>query len=845
MAHHHENKNHKCRKHKSKQCQKKITISRKDFCKNGTYSKTYKISKSGNYSLVNNIRFNPNSKNTTAILIDADNVMLDLCGYVIEQKNENILTGITGIKIAGRECVTIVNGKIRNFSQRGVYIQGGSKYPELRDVIISGNGNGTSLAHSEDRNIFDKGDGVLIIPSDPTYNPIVNPDDPIDLTQVQTYYPSGIVKVGEQLEVDSYYTNADTDVWAFWADTDPSTWTPNNALFQTQNRRSVNVPSFIGNVEMNVVRTTRSGEVVLVIFNASGNARTWTIYTQSYFSQSQGGVILGETTKSYEIYGFDKPNGKILDATFNNVKIDDNYGYGLFIGNINGFDFLKSSISRTINEKIAGIPYFFSPSGSRFVSFEVHYQGDIRDGDEMSNVRFIDSKFNGNISRDNGKDVLLPATTPNIQHDIFLLVLLNQNFDMIDCEITQNKTISTFVPTSSSNKVVSAASLRGFVCGAGECNSFINVNFCSNLAEAGYSSGIQGFHQSGFSVIQDNLIKASGWLMKNCSSSNNISRTTNVEGFTFNTSIGFFIAYVQGGEMINCSANNNHAIPAVSTANSFTRSYGIEINGINTFDDDGLTTNFIIDKCHVSGNRGFNDLGTAENYGFFINSSGDDSSESIINITVKECEIDGNTDGIFANIRSIGILLQGFMKDITIENCIIKDHSFFGILIVENNGVCHDSQIIDNLIVNNGDGGGILISRSSLDVPMCCSVMKNTIQNCGAGAYIDLIDGDPTIPTTNLVAENKGFNNGNFFGFNDGWAGSYAFGPIPVKVGSLTTGYPTGVEACDNIEIQKDAIQSVLKLSIEEVQQRAVDLQWNTRTKIPYDVSCICEPYFK
>jgi parallel beta-helix repeat protein len=118
----------------------------------GEEHKTYVICKPGTYKLIENISFNPKKNKTSAISINSSNVILDLNGKVLKQSHRNKNTQITGIWVkSGHKNVTILGnyGVVKNFSQRGIYVEGGNDFVTLGDetlLTVIGNGYGTPVA---------------------------------------------------------------------------------------------------------------------------------------------------------------------------------------------------------------------------------------------------------------------------------------------------------------------------------------------------------------------------------------------------------------------------------------------------------------------------------------------------------------------------------------------------------------------------------------------------------------------------------------------------------------------------------------------------------------------------
>lgn len=149
----------RCRKHRD--CRKTTKVC-KDKCQPITKhdfgyrrDETYVISKPGYYCLKDDICFKPESKNTHAILIDSDDVVLDLCGHVLKQVNQT--TSIIGVYLkTGHRNVTLLGsyGAIRDFSQLGVYIEGGNTDVTIGDpdttLDINGCGGATPRAFNDE-----------------------------------------------------------------------------------------------------------------------------------------------------------------------------------------------------------------------------------------------------------------------------------------------------------------------------------------------------------------------------------------------------------------------------------------------------------------------------------------------------------------------------------------------------------------------------------------------------------------------------------------------------------------------------------------------------------------------
>lgn len=89
------------------------------------------IKKPGTYLLKEDIDFSPLFPKTSAITIDSDNVVLNLCSHVLKQTNTMRQT--VGIKVkTGHNNIKIINGTVTNFSMKGIQFEGNT------DAIILG-----------------------------------------------------------------------------------------------------------------------------------------------------------------------------------------------------------------------------------------------------------------------------------------------------------------------------------------------------------------------------------------------------------------------------------------------------------------------------------------------------------------------------------------------------------------------------------------------------------------------------------------------------------------------------------------------------------------------------------
>lgn len=95
------------------------------------------IDRPGTYRLEENVEFFPGG-NLNAIVIDADNVVLDLCNHVLSLGNE--APGVNGILVNGRDNVVIENGTVTDFSLFGIRATSGTSFLTIRNVDVLRNG---------------------------------------------------------------------------------------------------------------------------------------------------------------------------------------------------------------------------------------------------------------------------------------------------------------------------------------------------------------------------------------------------------------------------------------------------------------------------------------------------------------------------------------------------------------------------------------------------------------------------------------------------------------------------------------------------------------------------------
>jgi hypothetical protein len=109
------------------------------------------ISQPGSYRLTGNLLVKgATAPNTDGIQIEADDVLLDLAGFVLRCERPGLPLPLAcpgaggvgdGIDVAGVRHVRIENGAVVDFARHGVFVATGSEAYRLADLRISGHGS--------------------------------------------------------------------------------------------------------------------------------------------------------------------------------------------------------------------------------------------------------------------------------------------------------------------------------------------------------------------------------------------------------------------------------------------------------------------------------------------------------------------------------------------------------------------------------------------------------------------------------------------------------------------------------------------------------------------------------
>jgi hypothetical protein len=117
---------------------------------------TYTITQAGSYKLSGNLQVK--DENTTAILITADNVTIDLNGFSILGPTVCVGTPVascsptgTGNGVDGgtQNSITVVNGNVRGMGHSGIFLGGNSSY----GVFLGGYGGYVEKVHADSNGV--------------------------------------------------------------------------------------------------------------------------------------------------------------------------------------------------------------------------------------------------------------------------------------------------------------------------------------------------------------------------------------------------------------------------------------------------------------------------------------------------------------------------------------------------------------------------------------------------------------------------------------------------------------------------------------------------------------------
>lgn len=149
----------------------------------------YNITRSGHYCLGFTTDFNPSTTGLSAIVVNADNVVIDLNGQTLGQSGS--LAPTYGILVNGSSNVTIKNGTITGFALNGIRLNSGSSEIVIDTVTALNNGNvnggfttgGIAIAFSQDIRILNSrlnenfGSGVAVGGTTKIFVDLCNFDD--------------------------------------------------------------------------------------------------------------------------------------------------------------------------------------------------------------------------------------------------------------------------------------------------------------------------------------------------------------------------------------------------------------------------------------------------------------------------------------------------------------------------------------------------------------------------------------------------------------------------------------------------------------------------------------------
>ena len=778
MCKHQKHRNHKCHKKVKKDCKSCRVITQKDFKSRHSCEgedKTFRIYKSGKYCLGEHIKYCPSEKNQHAIVIKqgTNDVILDLCGYTLEQKNA--MTSIIGIKVeTNNQNITILGsyGAIRNFSQLGISVQGGTQDITIGDdtqLDINGCGGGTPTAW-------------------------------IDGTVVQ--YQGGM-RVGE------------TEYLAVqgWPEVKGSV---DGLILRNVNVERNTLGGWFGNGSN---------------YDFKGCSFSYGLETRPTGTEIFGPTLpAGTCACSFAVIHISSPifpndgvtDWKIDDCKFNNNEViasDDILLVGLDalqIGDISAN--LRIRNSQFNNNKAAG----GSGAGTQMRAC-VLGSGDcttIEDSEFCGNQGgncaqgFHQSGFFSGPTGPEG-DIIVPvrsltlrncvASNNTVNTELVSDVLIssieaagfalfyNTGTTMIDCVAENNKVVAQeqfknvtgfadglLIDGSLSFPDVTATNIdiRGFHADRNTTNTNNGCSSGINIAD----NDVQNISITNAVITQHTLFEQTNRFEQGIiAQGGNLDRLVEVVT-DVGTFEGLLAEYSQDFTVVSSVGGNANPIDACTPlVNDLTDKIGVcrrgacnFVNKTTNVENAGAVATIVVNTTGAPFVMGGSPTGDGPSV-MISTSDGELLIDAInnnptINITLNFVGLIPTLvtikDSLISNNGQVGIVLDDQPKA-TVQGCVISEHSFIGIL---------------------------------LDQSPCSTILQNTLLHNGVG----VIDFD--FPSTSLVAQNKAFNNGT------GYVVEYGFGPVPVRTGFLAAGggFPQDAQVCDNVEITKEGPSEIL-----------------------------------
>lgn len=462
----------------------------------------------------------------------------------------------------------------------------------------------------------------------------------------------------------------------------------------------------------------------------------------------QGGIQFGDPS-FFAWAGIGKFHGILENLKVNNVLVTGN-ALGVLLGEGTNYNFFNVNISENYENRLFN-PAFTAPNfGSFYVENSVVLYGlcylanpelppkpGIPTGLGLHDILLENCQFNNNLT-DASKNGSAGAYC-----DALLMAVNFTNLKINNCKFNNNKTDFG----SNTNGVFSQT--RGCVLGSGYGTVIQNSEFNGN--KGGFlvhGLDISGLISANADTPSRDNFPAQSVVIRNCTASDNIAdQPASNQVFVS----GFQLQYPGGLTLENCYAENNKAdLSAFPVDNTFV---GVAI-GAFIFSDpkfcNKFANNISIKNSKFSRNRVVNgNIGTSAGIRVF-----DDLCENIViqNNTITDnkpafCEPIHN-DTTFQTI-GIDLFNQVTRKTgpsyVSVLDNVIQSNGTFG--------------IVNNLDITNIQNNKLLNHSVGINLQNCynCSIIGNTLLTNNTAIT------DFNTPSTNLIADNRGFNNRQFY----------------------------------------------------------------------------------
>ncbi|MGY5862692.1 MAG: hypothetical protein RTU09_10020, partial [Candidatus Thorarchaeota archaeon] len=180
-----------------------------------------------------------------------------------------------------------------------------------------------------------------LVPAPLTYNPFAAAAIDLDLFAWQ--FVDGVI-AGDNVRLEVGFTNADCDIFVYWADSVNASWNYGNNLVEDQMSTGANpeIGSFIAD---------RNGEIAIGCFNFDNAVGTWTLTVDT---RSGFDIVATGPEVTYDTYENDAKNNtfQVMVAAVTGTNIEFDYNYpAMTFNNLFTPEMLTVTVSGTGAEK--------------------------------------------------------------------------------------------------------------------------------------------------------------------------------------------------------------------------------------------------------------------------------------------------------------------------------------------------------------------------------------------------------------------------------------------------------------------------------------------------------------